>query len=107
VNALHDNGILERVARAGDRHVYYRLRAHAWENVLEARFRTIGEVRRAADRSLRASHGAADQRLRDLRDMCARVELGLAEILHRGASAGAPQAKRVWKTGFTPFGQDS
>jgi DNA-binding transcriptional regulator GbsR (MarR family) len=85
VNALHDNGILERVVRVGDRHVYYRLRAQAWENVLEARFRTIGELRRAADRSLRASHGEADQRLRDLRDMCGRVELGLAEILRRGA----------------------
>jgi predicted DNA-binding transcriptional regulator len=107
VNALHDNGILERVVRAGDRHVYYRLRAYAWENVLEARFRTIGEVRRAADRSLRASGGEADQRLRDLRDLCGRVELGLAEILHRGASAGAAQAKRAWRTGLTPFGQES
>ncbi|HEY6429803.1 MAG TPA: hypothetical protein VIX84_21450 [Acidimicrobiales bacterium] len=107
VNALHDNGILERAVRAGDRHVYYRLRPHAWENVLEARFRTIAEVRRAADRSLRASGGEADQRLRDLREMCGRVELGLAEILHRGASAAAQQAKRAWRTGLTPFGQES
>jgi DNA-binding transcriptional regulator GbsR (MarR family) len=107
VNALHDNGILERVVRVGDRHVYYRLRAHVWEHVLEARFRTIGEVRRAADRSLQARRGEADQRLRDLRDMCGRVELGLAEILRRGGSAGAPLAKRAWRTGLTPFGRES
>jgi DNA-binding transcriptional regulator GbsR (MarR family) len=89
VNALHDDGILERVVRAGDRHVYYCLRPQAWENVLQARFRTIGEVRRAADRALRASHGKVDQRLCDLRVVSARVELGLGVILRRGGGGGA------------------
>jgi DNA-binding transcriptional regulator GbsR (MarR family) len=103
VNALHDNGLLERVARAGDRRAYYRLSAQGWENVLEARLRTLGEVRRAADRALQAARGQADDRLWELRDTHARVEAGLAELLRRsrvaaraegGASTRAPRPVR-------------
>jgi DNA-binding transcriptional regulator GbsR (MarR family) len=81
VNALHDDGLLERVNLAGDRHVYYRLTPQGWGRVVEARFQALIEVRRAADRALRASRGEADHRLRQLRETYARVEAGLAELL--------------------------
>ena len=83
VNALHDDGLLDRVTRTGDRHVYYRLRAQGWDRVLTQRFRSLGEVRRAADRALEASGGEADQRLRELRDLYGRIEFGLSELLAR------------------------
>jgi DNA-binding transcriptional regulator GbsR (MarR family) len=83
VNALHDEGLLERVTRTGDRHVYYRLRAQGWDRVLKERFRSLGEVRRAADRALQASGGEADQRLHELRDLYGRMESGLSELLAR------------------------
>ncbi len=81
VNALHDDGLLERVNRPGDRHVYYRLTAQSWGRVVEARFQALIEVRRAADRAFHASRGEADHRLRQLRETYARVEAGLAELL--------------------------
>jgi DNA-binding transcriptional regulator GbsR (MarR family) len=81
VNALQDDELLDRVTRTGDRHVYYRLRAQGWDRVLKQRFRSLGEVRRAADRALEASGGEADQRLRELRDLYRRMEFGLSELL--------------------------
>ena len=83
VNALHDDGLLDRVSRSGDRHVYYRLRAQGWDRVLKQRFRSLGEVRRAADRALQASGGEADERLLELRDLFGRIEYGLSELLAR------------------------
>jgi DNA-binding transcriptional regulator GbsR (MarR family) len=81
VNALHDDGLLERVTRAGDRRVYYRLSAQGWESVLQAHFRALGQVRMAAERALHGSRGEADDRLSELRDTYARVEAGLAALL--------------------------
>lgn len=83
VNALHDEGLLDRMTRTGDRHVYYRLRVQGWDHVLTQRFRSLGEVRRAADRALQASGGEADQRLRELRELYGRIEFGLSELLAR------------------------
>jgi hypothetical protein len=51
--------------------------------VLKERFRSLGEVRRAADRALEASGGEADERLRELRDLYGRIEFGLSELLAR------------------------
>lgn len=81
LNALHDDGLLERVNRAGDRHVYYRLTPQGWGGVVEARFQALIEARRAADRALQAARGEADHRLRQLSETCARLEAGLAELL--------------------------
>jgi DNA-binding transcriptional regulator GbsR (MarR family) len=101
VNALHDDGLLERLMRSGDRHVYYRLRPQGWEEVLEARFRNLGEVRRTAERALRASRDEADPRLRALRDIYGRVELGVAQLLRRAGAVQATRAGRAWSA-FTP-----
>jgi DNA-binding transcriptional regulator GbsR (MarR family) len=107
VNALHDHGLLERVVREGDRHVYYRLRTQGWEHVLAARCHTFGEVRRAADRALRASHGEADQRVRDLREVFGRVELGLTEILRQGDDPGVTRTERAWNAGLMRTRRDT
>ena len=81
VNALRDDGLLERVIRAGERRVYYRLSAQGWESVLQARLRALGAVRQAAERALQESQGEEDHRLSDLRDTYARIEDGLAALL--------------------------
>jgi hypothetical protein len=81
VNALHNDKLLERVTRAGDRHLYYRLGPQGWDRAIAARLWTLMEVRRAADRALAASHGMADHRLYELRETYARVEAGLAQLL--------------------------
>jgi DNA-binding transcriptional regulator GbsR (MarR family) len=81
VNALHGDGLLERVTRPGDRRGYYLLSAQGWESVLEARFRGVGDVRRAADKALRASRGEADYRLCALREIYARVEAAMVDLL--------------------------
>jgi DNA-binding transcriptional regulator GbsR (MarR family) len=96
VNALRDDGLLERVMRSGERRVYYRLSAQGWERVLQARFRTVGAVRQAAERALQESRGEADHRLCELRDTYARVEAGMAALLSQtseereGGAVAAP-----------------
>jgi DNA-binding PadR family transcriptional regulator len=83
VNALCDDGLLERVVQSGKRRIYYRLSAEGWESVVAARLRAVTEARQVADRALQASGGEADDRLRALRDTSARVEAGMAELLRR------------------------
>jgi DNA-binding transcriptional regulator GbsR (MarR family) len=94
VNALREDGLLERVVRAGDRRVYYRLSAQGWDSVLQARFRALGAVRQAAERALQESQGEADHRLCELRDTYARVEGGMAALLcqSREEREGGPSA---------------
>ncbi len=78
---LGDIGMVERVARPGDRHIYYRLCGDGWELVLEARFRAFNEIRRVADRAVAAADGAAGPRLIDMRDTWAFLESGGEELL--------------------------
>jgi DNA-binding transcriptional regulator GbsR (MarR family) len=96
VNALRADGLLERVVQTGDRRAYYRLSAHGWESVLQARFRALGAVRQAAERALHESRGEADQRLSELRDTYARIEAGMAALLYESRQVredGAPAAE--------------
>jgi DNA-binding MarR family transcriptional regulator len=78
---LGDIGMVERVARPGDRHIYYRLCGDGWELVLEARFRAFNEIRRVADRAVAAADGSAGPRLVEMRDTWAFLESGGDELL--------------------------
>jgi hypothetical protein len=78
---LGDIGMVERVARPGDRHIYYRLCGEGWELVLEARFRAFNEIRRVADRAVAAADGSAGPRLVEMRDTWAFLESGGDELL--------------------------
>jgi DNA-binding transcriptional regulator GbsR (MarR family) len=73
-------GMLERAARAGDRHMYYKVRAGGWEVALRSRLRTLVGIREVADRALLAAPGV-DDRLHDLRDVYAWFENRLDELL--------------------------
>jgi DNA-binding transcriptional regulator GbsR (MarR family) len=90
VRTLVDSGMLERVARPGQRHIYYRLRLGGWGRVLESRFRTVAQLRGVADRALASSGGEADQRLIDMRDAYAQFEVQLGVLLD-AAKASPPR----------------
>jgi len=83
VRTLGDMGLLERVARPGDRRTRYRLRAHGWEPVLGEHFHALGEMRRLADGAIVAADGEADERLEGLRATFALMEDGVARLLHQ------------------------
>jgi DNA-binding MarR family transcriptional regulator len=67
-------GMLERVSRPGDRHIYYRLASGSWEAPLEAKLRALGRLRQVADRGISSAGGQADYRLIELRDAFAFFE---------------------------------
>jgi len=92
--SLCDVGMLERSTRPGDRRIYYRLREHAWEKALAARFRDLKEVRRVTERAIDAVGGDADERLSQMRDTYALVEAGIDELLchSRQHTGGEPAA---------------
>ncbi len=92
--SLCDVGMLERSTRPGGRRIYYRLREHAWEKALAARFRALTQVRRVAERAIHAAGGGADERLTQMRDTYALVEAGIDELLchSRQHTGGEPAA---------------
>ncbi len=91
--SLCDMGMLERATRPGDRRIYYRLREHAWEKALAARFRVLTEVRRVAERAIDAAGSDADERLIEMRDTYALVEAGVDELLcHNRERTGGESA---------------
>lgn len=89
LRTLCEVGILERVARPGDRRIYYRLGSQGWERVLEARFRALTEMRLVAERALDASRGEADSRLVEMRDTYALMEDGVKELLRQSMERNA------------------
>jgi len=80
-------GMLERVAHAGDRRIHYRLRSGSWEGALEARLRTLSQLRVVADRAIRSAGAEADERLQDMRDVYAWFEDQLDELLAKRRTA--------------------
>jgi DNA-binding transcriptional regulator GbsR (MarR family) len=88
VRTLGEVGMLERVARPGDRHIYYRVCAHGWERVLEGRFRAITELRRVADRALQGAGGESDWRLQEMHDTYSHMEAGVARLLRESLERG-------------------
>jgi DNA-binding transcriptional regulator GbsR (MarR family) len=92
LRTLCDVGIVEKVARPGDRRIYYRVSSPGWERVLESRFRAFTELRRVADRALEAAGEEADDRLHEMRDTYALMEDGTRELLRQSLerNAGTP-----------------
>jgi len=78
---LIGTGMLERVAHRGDRRIHYRLRSGSWEGALEARLRTLSQLRIVADRAIRSAGDDADERLQDMHDVYAWFEDHLDELL--------------------------
>ena len=81
VRELCDVGMLERLARPGDRRIHYRLSARGWAAGFETRFRILGELRRVADRALDGADGQADERLQGMHDLFAVMEAAVVELL--------------------------
>jgi DNA-binding transcriptional regulator GbsR (MarR family) len=83
LRTLCEVGVVEKVARPGDRRIYYRVSSPGWERVLESRFRALTEIRRVADRALQSAGGEADDRLQEMRDTYAHMEDGVKELLRQ------------------------
>jgi DNA-binding MarR family transcriptional regulator len=91
LRSLSDTGVLERMARPGDRRIFYRLSPKGWELALEARFRAMGEMRRLAERALDAADGAGDERLVEMRDFYGHMETGVADLLRQSSERKLPR----------------
>ncbi len=91
LRGLCDAGVLERVARPGDRRIFYRLSPQGWEHALEARFRAFTELRRLAQRALDAA-GENDDRLVEMRDVFADMETGVAALIRQSSERKEPRA---------------
>jgi len=79
-------GYIERLAVAGDRRTYFRLRPNAFAAGERQRIQTMGDLRSMAETGLRAMRGAQPQhtrRLQEMRDLSAHMETVLAEALER------------------------
>jgi DNA-binding transcriptional regulator GbsR (MarR family) len=85
--ALGRMGIVERVARSGERRAYYRFHPRGWEQVLRLRLEATAQTRAAAKEALSR---ASDRHLRleGMHDMYAHFERSIAEYL--GARSGQP-----------------
>jgi len=81
VRELCDVGMLERLARPGDRRIHYRLSARGWAAGFESRFRILAELRRVAGRALDGADGEADDRLQGMHDLFALMETSVVELL--------------------------
>ena len=95
LRTLTEIGVLERVARPGDRRIFYRFCPQGWERVLESRFRALTEIRQVADRALDAAGSDADDRLFEMRDTYALMEAGVKDLLRVSLERndGAPSAE--------------
>jgi DNA-binding MarR family transcriptional regulator len=81
VRTLGELGVLEHVARPGDRRTYHRLREHGWERLLEMHFRVLGEMRRLAGCAIEAAAGHTDERLLEMSDTYTLMEDGVTYLL--------------------------
>jgi DNA-binding MarR family transcriptional regulator len=95
---LGDIGMVERVGRTGDRHIYYRLCDEGWELVLQARFRAFNEIRQVVDRAVAGADGSAGPRLVEMRDTWTFLENGAGELL---------QASRARRGAANPIEADA
>jgi hypothetical protein len=79
-------GMLERVSRRGDRHIYYRLASGSWDAPLEAKLRALGRLRQVAESGIEAAGGRADYRLIEMRDAFAWFEDEMGQYLKQRQS---------------------
>ena len=92
---LSQFGFIERLAVAGDRRTFFRLRPNAFAAGERQRIRTMADLQAMADAGLHALRGSAPERgrrLREMRDLTAYMESVLATALDefRGHSAADP-----------------
>lgn len=81
---LSQFGFIERLAVAGDRRSYFRLRPHAFAAGERQRIRTMADLRAMADAGLHAMRGSPPERgrrLQEMRDLSAYMETVLTNAL--------------------------
>ena len=78
--ALISTGLVERIARPGERRLYYRFRPGGWERMLRARLEGAARMRVIADDAL-ARAPEPPVRLSEMRDMYAWFEDNMAELM--------------------------
>lgn len=99
VRELAEVGMIERVRRPLDRHIYYRLRAQGWESVVSERFRAFSELRAVAEEALDAAGSAADGRLHEMRNTYAYLEAATAEVIRDSIERGRMASQKGTKPG--------
>lgn len=90
-------GYIERLALAGDRRTYYRLRQNAFAAGERQRIRSMSDLTVMAETGLRALHGAppeSTRRLEEMRTLLSYMHHALSEALDRFGDAGNPEARR-------------
>ncbi len=92
VRMLGQAGVLERAAQVGTRCVFYTLAERGWECMLEARLRTVSELRRVAERAIDAAGAGADTRLVTMQETSRTMEEGVAELLRSRHQSTGPIA---------------
>ena len=104
VRELCDVGMLERIARPGDRRTHYRLSPRGWAAGFESRFRILSELRRVAGRALDGAGPEADDRLQGMHDLFAVMEAAMVELLRTSVAElqalDAPDGTTpIWRNG--------
>ena len=83
---LVPGGMVQRLARPGERRDCYRVDPGAWIDLVRNQSRTYGEFQRLMDRGLDLMEGTPDERqarLRDLRDFYAWLDREMPAMLGR------------------------
>lgn len=90
-------GYIERLAVAGDRRTYYRLRPNAFAAGERQRIRTMADLTVMADAGLRAMRGAPPEdtrRLEEMRTLLTYMQQALIEALDRFGTPSDPDGPR-------------
>ena len=90
-------GYIERLALAGDRRTYYRLRPNAFAAGERQRIRTMSDLAVMAEAGMRALEGSPPENTRRLQEMHALLsymQTALVEALDRFGAADDPEGRR-------------
>jgi len=90
-------GYIERLALAGDRRTYYRLRPNAFAAGERQRIRSMSDLTVMAETGLRAMRGAppeSTRRLEEMRTLLSYMHDALSEALDRFGDAKKPEGGR-------------
>ena len=90
-------GYIERLALAGDRRTYYRLRPNAFAAGERQRIRSMADLTVMAESGLRAMHGAppeSTRRLVEMRALLSYMQDALVDALDRFGAAEDPEHRR-------------
>ncbi len=97
VRTLIQFGYVERLALAGDRRIYYRLRPNAFAAGERQRIRSMADLTVMADAGLQAMRGAppeSTRRLEEMRDLLSYMQKALVDALDHYGAAGDPDGHR-------------